>query len=151
MRLQVVASLSLALAACGSSGTSSPPASDSGAPVSLRNDVLPILQSSCSVDSTCHGSPNGIEVYLAAPTADAQSMHDHVVGVASVELPSMPYVTAGDPVNSYLMHKIAGDMSTLPGCASTDCGVRMPKGQAPLDEAQLATIRAWITQGAPSN
>jgi hypothetical protein len=53
----------------------------------------------------------------------------------------MPRLVPGDTAASFLMTKLESD---APGC-----GVRMPVG-APLSEMLLATIRAWIADGAPA-
>jgi hypothetical protein len=55
-------------------------------------------------------------------------------------------VTPNDPDHSYLVHKVAD---------ATPCdGMKMPRPfevipPAPLTDAELATIRAWINAGAP--
>ena len=52
-------------------------------------------------------------------------------------------VVASDSAHSYLLDKLAGtDMCT---------GVRMPKGETPLSDAEIATITTWIAQGALDN
>jgi len=94
---------------------------------------------------------------------DAGAIVMGIVGVKSVEDPSMNIVTAGDPANSYMMHKIDGDMcsimsmcapmsTSLPTAVTMPCGVQMPYqvGQ-PLTGAQSATIWNWIAQGANNN
>ena len=78
-------------------------------------------------------------------------MRQHLLSDVPSEI-AMPYVTPGDPANSYLMHKLDGDLESLESkCAQSDCGQRMPKGQPQLDQATRDAIRAWITQGAPDN
>ena len=58
------------------------------------------------------------------------------------------YVVPGDPDNSYVYQKITGQnvCEKSPGVPSD----RMPLG-APLEETEIATIRAWILQGAKDN
>jgi hypothetical protein len=126
--------------------------------VSLRNDVLHIFAANCSTSATCHGSPNGIEVFLAGGAAKATAIRSGIVNVATAELTSMPYVKvdadgrAGDPTNSYLMHKLDGDQGTFDAqCVAGSCGAQMPRDATPLDAATRDTIRTWITQGAPDN
>ena len=142
---------------CGSSAPASPAPPDAAAPdaskiVSLRNDVLPVFAASCSTSATCHGSPTGIEVFLAGGAAKATTIRNGLVGIATAELPSMPFVTAGDPGKSYLMHKLDGDQATLDAeCIGGDCGDQMPRGAAPLDAATRDAIRTWIAQGAFDN
>jgi hypothetical protein len=45
-------------------------------------------------------------------------------------------VVPGDAPNSYLIAKLRGFLSI--------CGVPMPLGRAPLQDAQILTIEAWI-------
>jgi len=146
LRPALLALLASCAFACGSSSPAGAPPSDNG-PKSLRADVLPIFQNSCSANATCHGSANGIEVFLTGG-----DVHHRIVSVPSSELTTMPYVTPGDPTNSYLMHKVDGTLDGFgPHCAKGDCGLRMPKGEAPLAPSDRDVIRAWIEQGALDN
>jgi hypothetical protein len=64
----------------------------------------------------------------------------------------MPYVTAGDPDTSYILHKLDGDEHTFDAqCVGGDCRDQMPLNAAPLASSDRAMIRAWITQGALDN
>ena len=132
--------LSLAfLAGCSSNGASAKPTSSQ---VSLRTDVIPIFQNNCSTTSTCHGAPSGIEIYLAVDASRASDLRARVVGVAADELPTMAFVTAGDPTQSYLMHKLDGDQGSLHCTGSIGCGDQMPKSAPPLDATSRDRIRA---------
>jgi hypothetical protein len=163
--LVVVAS---ALGAMGCSSSSSPAPSDT--PVSFANDVMPIFQSGCTLSSECHGQPNNAaeeNLYLGdnmnnTPAIIAQ-VYMGLVGVASVEDPSMPLVTAGSPSTSFLSHKVVGDQSTLNsdcamaptlcsmGCTmQMPCGTQMPYNGEPIT-AGIPTINNWIMQGAKNN
>jgi hypothetical protein len=81
-----------------------------------------------------------------------------LVGVKSTEDLSMNLVTAGDPAQSFLMHKMDGDQCTLVSQCMMgnsfrpNCGVFMPY-QAPtlLDVPTRDTVRRWIAQGAKDN
>jgi hypothetical protein len=88
---------------------------------------------------TCHnpaGRPFTAGLDLASAGAYAR-----LVGVASVERPSLQRVAPGDPENSYLVHKLEGQ----PGIV----GVRMPRGTGPfLSDGQMRIIRRWIELGA---
>jgi hypothetical protein len=67
--------------------------------------------------------------------------YGRLVGVASVERASLLRVKAGDPDNSYLVHKLEGRSDIV--------GVRMPRGTGPfLTEGQMLVIRRWIALGA---
>jgi hypothetical protein len=61
----------------------------------------------------------------------------------------MPYVTPGDPEQSFLMHKLDGDLCVLEErCVDGSCGKTMPSGNELLPEASRDAIRRWIAQGA---
>jgi hypothetical protein len=150
-----------------------PSAADAAAPVSFSNDVLPVFQRSCGIGAgTCHGSyPNTSSqqnLYLAEPTSaadgygDAGAILTGIVGKASLEAPSMNIVTAGDPDNSYLIHKINGDMcqimsdcaplsTALPTAVTTPCGVPMPQTGGTIGTTDQTLVWNWILQGAQNN
>ena len=52
----------------------------------------------------------------------------------------LPRVAAGDPENSYLLHKLEGRTDIIGG--------RMPNRGPYLSDGQLAIIRRWIELGA---
>lgn len=67
-----------------------------------------------------------------------------LVGKPSVARAGAILVVAGDPANSYLVHKLEG--------ASSIAGVRMPRGAGPfLTEGQISIIRRWIQLGAKND
>jgi hypothetical protein len=134
--------------------------------LTLTKDLATIVQTSCATATTCHGNTATVmaanEPHFgpigpgAATMADLQAIHDAIVGKASAELPSMPYVTAGDPDNSWVMKKIEG----VNGCggfvctagvpkAKTPCGDPMPQAPSPeLEPADISKFRDWIKGGA---
>jgi hypothetical protein len=132
--------------------------------VSFQADILPIFQPGCAIaGSTCHGTPD-VATTQARPYlgnfdggTDAAAVVMGLVGVTSNEDPSMATVTAGDPENSFLMHKLDGDQCQFASaCASsktqyTDCGQQMPYSSPALDDATRDTVRRWIAQGAKNN
>jgi hypothetical protein len=158
--------------ACGTGGNDSGvcegpfvSCSDLTAPaVSFAADIVPILQPSCAIaGSTCHGTPD-VATSQARPYlgnfdggTDASAIVMGLVGVPSTEDPAMLTVTAGDPKNSFLMHKLDGDQCTLAtACTATktqytDCGQQMPYSSPPLDEPTRDIFRRWIAQGAKNN
>src|SRR5258708_24616059 len=88
--------------------------------------------------SVCHigaSAPEGLQL-------DAAHSYNLLVGVPSNEQPSLLRVKAGDPDNSYMVHKIEG----LAGIT----GGRMPLGLTPLPQTTIDAIRQWITNGAPN-
>ena len=72
----------------------------------------------------------------------ADQSYANIVGVASVQMPSVRRITANDPNNSYLYRKITGVGIT---------GDRMPQGGPFLSEAEIKLIRDWIRRGAPND
>ena len=165
-------------AACSSGAATNPDAAAGGCQayvstanldspvVSFAADVTPILSSTCAVNDSCHGSPSVVAearpfLGFAGPDgglASAQTILDGLVGVKSKEDLSMNLVTAGDPAQSFLMHKVDDDQCTLiPQCmmgssVRPNCGVFMPY-QYPdiLDVATRDVLRRWIHQGARNN
>jgi hypothetical protein len=135
----------VALPGCGGGGTTSTPP----ATYSFTTDVMPIFQTSCAF-SGCHGS-------MGAPAAgmdlgaDAAQVYDNLVNVTSTEYPAMVRIKPGDPANSYLLHRVDDDANTLPDCTSVACTELMPQDGLPLAATDLATIRGWISEGAPSD
>jgi hypothetical protein len=155
--LSLARAFALLLTACPGDDTPTctayvvPPGTDLTTPVvSLRNDVVPILTSSCAF-STCHGektSPGNNGLYLGTQqgTPDATAIHASVLATAVSY--DMPVVTPGDPSQSFLMHKADGDACTL--CKNL-CGESMPQSTQLLPVASRDTIRRWIAQGAKDN
>jgi hypothetical protein len=104
-----------------------PPTPDAGpATVSFAADVMPIL-ASC-MGSGCHTSPRTF-----------------FFGTGRTGCPSVSeqrFVVPFDPDASYVIHKIEG---------TEICGMRMPRGRAPLSAGDITTIRTWIAEGARDN
>jgi hypothetical protein len=167
--------------ACSSSSAGSSAAGDAAggcgsAPVSFESDVMPIFAGSCSTSTICHGQMNSSgeeSLYLGQSEGtgvpgDVAAVYAGLVGVASLEDPSMDLVVPGDLGSSYLWHKVSGDQNSDPavaaGCtpaasgpdACSDCvpgapcGVQMPFTGA-LEPSSTCVIQNWITQGAKNN
>ena len=87
----------------------------------------------------CHnpaGAPFTARLDLTSPVAYA-----NLVGVGSTNKPGAVRVVAGDPENSYIIHKLEGRPDIV--------GVRMPRGSGPfLTEGQMSVIKRWIALGA---
>lgn len=75
------------------------------------------------------------------PDLRASNAFANIVDVASSR--GTPYITPGDPDNSYLYLKAVG--------ASGISGVRMPRGRPALSSSVLDAMREWIETGAPNN
>lgn len=133
----------IALAACGGSDraatdASIPPADavhiacPSSGPVSFKTDVVPLI-GHCSTGDGCHGVGRLLTwPYQALVNVVAADCSDQRV-----------FVKPGDPSASYLVGKLLG----VGLCG----GARMPLQGAPLSDADMAKIEAWICQGAANN
>ncbi len=92
--------------------------------------------------SGCHSGVGSALPGVQNLTTSANSFAA-LVGVNSIEQPTIKRVAAGDPTNSYLIQKLEG--------AAGISGVQMPKGGPPLDQATIDQIKSWITAGAANN
>jgi Bacterial Ig-like domain len=99
---------------------------------SIQSNVFTPICSKCHIGA---GAPEGLQL-------DAAHSYNLLVGVPSVEQPSLLRVKPSDPANSYMLHKIEG----APGIV----GGQMPLGETPLPQATIAAISQWITNGAPN-
>jgi methionine-rich copper-binding protein CopC len=111
--------------------------SSGGGPVtadfqSIQANIFTPICSKCHIGAS---APEGLQL-------DAAHSYNLLVGVPSAEQPSLLRVKAGDPDNSYMVHKIEG----LPGIT----GGQMPLGETPLPQATINAIRQWVTNGAPN-
>ncbi|NMG42496.1 hypothetical protein GPA22_01940 [Aromatoleum toluvorans] len=115
----------------------SPGANAAGA-VSFTKDVVGVFKRQCVA---CHmtGEEQG-QLGLAPGLAYAG-----LVSVAS-RGSGLPRVAPGEPERSYLVHKLQGTHLDQGGS-----GERMPMGQEPLAERDIALVRDWIAAGAKNN
>ncbi|MCL4543534.1 MAG: cytochrome c [Chloroflexi bacterium] len=109
--------------------TVAPTATVVGAKVSFTT-VQQILVGNCA---GCHPPVLGMNLSTGHVLSS-------VINVPSREFPSMLRIKPGDPNHSYLYLKVA---ETKP-----PVGVRMPRDGLPLTNDEIATLRAWIEQGA---
>ena len=100
---------------------------------SIQTDVL---------TPRCSGCHNGVGAALpgAMNLTNANASFAALVGVASVEVPTLQRVAAGNPSDSYLIRKLEG----APGIV----GSRMPLGGPFLPQSTIDSIRLWIANGA---
>jgi mono/diheme cytochrome c family protein len=127
--------------ACGSDTPTTPAAPTPGPPpVSFSTQIqAQILTPTCAPCHTDEGrTPSG------GLNLKQGSSYANLVGVASTGKPGATRVIAGNPSGSYLVQKLEG--------AADIVGLRMPRNGPPfLTDAQVATIRQWIQNGAPNN
>jgi len=95
--------------------------------ISFKNDVLPVFQTKGCTG--CHGGTNQLYVDSYAHLMLGNSLHG-------------PVVTPDSGEQSVIIKKLRG---------TAGFGVRMPYGGPYLDDATIATISLWITQGALNN
>ena len=97
-----------------------------------------VFTPTCAV-SGCHTGPTGGALPAGLNLGNADASFANLIGVASVQQPTLSRVAAGDPDNSYLVQKLEGTAAT---------GSRMPLGGGALDQALIDDIREWISNGA---
>ena len=135
MKKRYVAALAVAFAAGPLYGLVPPGLSPAGAkeaPVSFKEDVLPIFQVYCV---SCHHTPDG-QGYKASGLA--LTSYEGVMTGSKYG----PMIVPGDPDNSNLMWLL--DWRASPQ-------LRMPHGKKQLPIGERDTIRTWIRQGAKNN
>lgn len=113
----------------------------SGQPPSPLAPTLSAIQANVftPICTQCHtgaSAPLGLAL-------DVSVAWQNLVGVSSVEQPSLMRVRPGNADSSYLVWKIDGRAGIVGG--------RMPLGLPPLSSDQVAAIRGWIQAGAPQN
>ena len=107
------------------------------APVSFRDQLLPILTERCVMCHVQGAEQAGLSLFPEAWT--------QLVGVKSTES-ALNRVAAGAPERSYLYLKLLGTQESAGGN-----GVRMPFQQDPLNAEQMELFRRWIAEGALQN
>jgi hypothetical protein len=125
-------------------------------PTSFRTDVLPLFQRSCGIGgATCHGdgAPMG-QPYLG-PAMGTMATDEQIAEIisATVGRPStkgggMQIISAGNPQQSFLMHKMDGLCGAELTCEGSACGDTMPQTGDLLPESERNVVRRWIAQGA---
>lgn len=130
--------------------------------VSLRGDLVPLMQRSCTLSNACHTDPtspttnDGYKPYLGSKKSEGESdvpaILAAIVDVESWGDPSRPVVDPGDWENSYFMNKLDGTLDQCGDVDCLDCGRLMPQGSPkPLPLAERNLFRAWIQEGAQDN
>lgn len=119
------------------------PADLGSAATSFARDVKPILTQHGCFAHHMSGAWDGVE----SVTQD-DGIVAYLTGHTAAECGGTPsFVKAGDAAASFLYQKIAGVFAASCGAMT---GARMPPAGA-LTAAQIATVKAWIDEGAPAN
>jgi hypothetical protein len=118
----------------GSSGGTTPPA----ATATFTQVFTSILSPTCN---SCHGfdAPNMSFASKSTAYADLVGVSAQGTGCGTS---GEKRVVAGSSATSLLYMKVAG---------TETCGARMPKGKAPLSQANITLIKNWIDEGALNN
>ncbi len=102
-----------------------------GGALSFETDVYPIIMANCG----CHVA--GGSGMLMMP--NAATAYDNLVDVPSAGDPNFIRIAPGDSANSYVLMKLTGTQTV---------GSSMPFGGGMLPAQDIATITAWIDEGA---
>jgi hypothetical protein len=128
-------------------GDSSPDDDDDTGPppeVSFDAEVQPLFAMSC-LGSLCHEGMTPAGTLALDPEGAIDPYTELTTRTHGVS--GMPYVTQGEPSQSYMYRKLEGthaegDLENL------GSGVQMPSGQPPLSDEDLTLVRNWILSGA---
>jgi hypothetical protein len=104
--------------------------------VGFDASVMPLVDEACR----CHQTEPVLMAPFSLKHAEA---YDALVGVASIDIPSMVRVAPGSLNGSYLWHKVAGTHIEVMGK-----GTIMPPG-VPLNQEERDVFGRWIAAGAP--
>lgn len=130
--LLMVAAAITAMTACGKKD-------EAASPVSFAADVAPIIEKNCL---ECHvtDGPGHVAsgLLMADPQESGKVSYDNLM--KGTRFGSI--VVAGDPVSSTLNRLVEG---------RADPSLRMPHGKDELSDADKATLRNWVAQGAQNN
>ena len=94
--------------------------------------------------ASCH---TGVGTALpgALNLTSAAASYKAMVGVLTVEVPTVDFVAPGNPGTSYLVEKLQGSVNIAAGSK------QMPLGGPYLSAAQILTVAQWITAGAQND
>lgn len=149
--ISLVSACSDAPTPSSSSGGSS--SGSSGATVSFKDDVAPILATSCAL-AACHSSKeSNLNFYI---TYDPAQMYTELMKT-SPTCASSKFVVPGKPEESMVMLKMDNEQEKLPDSCASARRSEMPPGDPPksgnalLDKKDRDVVRSWIKQGAKDN
>ncbi|MBX3209524.1 MAG: hypothetical protein KF764_31105 [Labilithrix sp.] len=150
--LSVFAACSDPPAPSSSSGGSSSSGS-SGAPVSFKEDVAPLLATSCAL-AACHSSKeSNLNFYI---TYEPAQIYAELMKT-SPTCETSKFVVPGKPAESMVMLKMDNEQDKLPERCGSARRSEMPPGDPPksgnalLDKEDRDLVRRWIAQGAKDN
>jgi uncharacterized protein (TIGR03118 family) len=126
--------------------------SSAAATVTVANTVTPpvtLTQLQTQIFTPiCSGCHTGVGTTLpGAQNLTAGHTFASIVGVASLEQPSLLRIKPNDPTNSYLLQKIEG----VPGITGSRMPFGCPTTTPCLDQATIDLVKTWISQGALNN
>ncbi len=127
----------LLLSGCGDDGGSSQPVQSTFERIQTQ-----IFDNSCSSDS-CHSSVGAAGGLILEAGHSWDQLHDHVPTNPFAASRGMMRVMSGDPDQSFLFAKLTDRLAAGEGQS-------MPYNAAPLDDATIEVVRAWIEAGAPA-
>jgi mono/diheme cytochrome c family protein len=105
-------------------------------PVATLDEIqASVFSASCA---GCHSGPTSNNLPSGMNLSSADASFASLVGVASIQVPTLSRVAPNDPDLSYLVQKIEGTATQ---------GQRMPIGGV-LSQDQVDDIREWISNGA---
>jgi len=129
--------------------------SSAAATVTVANTAPPPAQVTLTQLQTqiftpiCSGCHSGVGTSLpGVQNLTAGHTFGSVVNVASIEQPALKRIAPNDPVNSYLIQKIAGAPGITGSQMPFGCG---GAGNPCLDQATIDLVKTWVSQGALNN
>ncbi len=137
--VSLVTTLLFGCAGSGSTKTASEPAGveeSAAATTELGPRVQALFEANCT---SCHSEPEPAGQLDLTTAVASGSLVDRVSARGNRRL----LVAPGQPESSYLIDKLEGTHRDVGGS-----GARMPRGDDPLSDAEVATIRSWIASGA---
>lgn len=126
------------LQACGDGGDGSPAARTS----TFERIQQQVFNVSCSADS-CHSSVGRAGGLVLEESYSWDELSDHATSNRAAAAHGMRRVWPGDPEHSFLLAKLTNNLAAGEGSP-------MPYNAAPLDDATIEVLHAWIAAGAPS-
>jgi len=105
-----------------------------------------VFNQNCAV-SGCHDSNSFTDSgnLLLEASAFPGNLIDRTPTNPSAVAAGWKRIIAGDPANSYILHKLNGDFP------DKTFGDRMPRNRPKLDQTLINVITAWIQAGCPAN